>query len=96
MYTEAIELDHTYAEAYFKRGKAYRAYDLTSPKEAMEDFDATISLAPTNAEAYYERGLLNAFLLNNENAMKDMKTAAALGHEGARKWLAAGKEERSR
>ncbi|MDA8125270.1 MAG: OmpA family protein [Deltaproteobacteria bacterium] len=91
MYTAAIERDPNFAEAYFKRAKALRASDLTSPTGAMADLTTTIALEPTNAEAYYERGLLNAFLINNENAIKDMKTAAALGHQGARKWLASGK-----
>jgi outer membrane protein OmpA-like peptidoglycan-associated protein len=94
LYTEAIAVDSTYAEAYFKRAKARRIQDLTSPKEAMEDFNATIALEPARAEAYYERGMLNAFLINNERAMSDMRTAAGLGHEGALKWLATDKEEK--
>jgi len=87
MYTRAIELQRDYAEAYFKRGKAYRVQSPSESNEALEDFTVTIKLAPTNGEAYYERGLLYAYLLYNENAVADMRTAASLGHEGARLWL---------
>jgi tetratricopeptide (TPR) repeat protein len=60
MYTKAINLDRNYTEAYFKRGKASRTYNLTSPSGTMGDFNKVISLEPANAEAYYERGLLPA------------------------------------
>jgi outer membrane protein OmpA-like peptidoglycan-associated protein len=88
MYTEAIRRDRYYAEAYFRRGKAYMAANKTSVMEALQDFNTAIDLDPKNAEAYYERGLLNAFSINNENARADMQTAASLGHQGARQWLA--------
>jgi outer membrane protein OmpA-like peptidoglycan-associated protein len=88
MYTEAIRLDRYYAEAYFRRGKAYMAANKTSVMEALQDFNRAIDLDPKNAELYYERGLLNAFSINNENARTDMQTAAGLGHKGAQQWLA--------
>jgi OOP family OmpA-OmpF porin len=86
-FTEAINLDPRLAEAYFNRGRSYRADRPTFASEAMRDFDRTIDLEPENAEAYYERGLLNAFIIDNENARSDMQTAANLGHEKAKKWL---------
>ncbi len=88
MYTEAIRLDRYYAEAYFRRAKAYVAVHKTRTEEAFGDFNEAIALDPMNAEAYYERGLLNAFTLNNEKAREDMRTAASLGHKGAQQWLA--------
>ncbi|MHB8907787.1 MAG: OmpA family protein [Syntrophales bacterium] len=87
MYTQAIKADKYYAEAYFKRAKAYLANHKSNAMEALVDFDTAIDLDPTNAEAYYERGLLHSFILNNEHARDDMKTAAKLGHVGAQKWL---------
>lgn len=88
MYTAAVESDDYFSEAYFRRGKAYMASHKTSAMEALIDFNKTIDLDPRNAEAYYERGLLHAFILNNENALSDMRTAANLGHKGAQEWLA--------
>jgi outer membrane protein OmpA-like peptidoglycan-associated protein len=88
MYTEAIRFDPYYAEAYFRRGKAYVTAHKTRTEEAFADFNSAIDLDPRNAEAHYERGLLNAFVLNNERAREDMRTAANLGHKGAQQWLA--------
>jgi outer membrane protein OmpA-like peptidoglycan-associated protein len=96
MYTEAIRLDRYYAEAYFRRGKAYRAVNKTYVTEALQDFSIAIDLDPKNAEGYYERGLLNAFSINNENARADMQTAASLGHKGAQQWLAPVRQEKLR
>ena len=92
MYTEAIALNRNYAEAYFRRGRAYMAAHKTNTMEALGDFNRAIDIDPANAEAYYERGLVHLFIINNENALDDMRTAARLGHEGARKWLAAEQE----
>jgi outer membrane protein OmpA-like peptidoglycan-associated protein len=87
MFTAAIELDPTFADAYLHRGMAYRIYAISATREALEDFTTVILLAPKNAEAYYQRGLLNEFTLNNEASKSDMITAAGLGHEGAKNWL---------
>jgi outer membrane protein OmpA-like peptidoglycan-associated protein len=88
MYTTAVMSDKNYSEAYFMRAKAHMASHKTFAMEALIDFNKTIDLNPTNAEAYYERGLLHAFILNNENSLNDMRTAAKLGHKGAQVWLA--------
>ena len=88
MYTEAIRYDRYYGEAYFRRGKAYMAANKTNITEALQDLNKAIELDPKNAEIYYERGLLNAFAINNEDARSDMQTAASLGHKGAQQWLA--------
>ena len=88
MYTNAIDLNYEYAAAYLQRGQAYRITKPTEPGFAMQDFDRAIAIDRTQAEGYYQRGLLNAFLINNEDAREDMQTAARLGHKGAREWLA--------
>jgi len=89
MFTEAISFNPDSMEAYLRRGKAYRIYDMTEIKKPMEDFSAVIEKEPRNAEAYYQRGLLNDFVQQNQAAKSDMITAGGLGHEKAKKWLAA-------
>ncbi|MHB8772501.1 MAG: OmpA family protein [Syntrophales bacterium] len=93
MYTGAIALDRYYAEAYLRRGAATWAADKTDVIEAMGDFNRAIELDPKNPEAYYQRGLLNAFSLNNQAARTDMQAAASLGHNEAQQWLAPKKQE---
>jgi len=87
-YTKAIELDPGAAKAYLKRGAARFAAKKTNCTEALKDLSESIRLAPKNAEAYYQRGIVNYYLINNEQGRKDMEAAAALGHAGAREWLA--------
>lgn len=96
MYTEAIRYDRYYGEAYFRRGKAYIALNKSNITEALQDFNKAIELDPKNAEVYYERGLLNAFAINNEDARSDMQTAASLGHKGAQQWLAPDRQEKGK
>jgi len=93
IFTEVLEMDDRYAPAYLERGKMYFAMSPSHCTEARADFTMAIALAPENPAPYYERGLLNAFLLENELARSDMETAATLGHPGARAWL--DKEEAS-
>ncbi len=89
MFTAAIECDRSFAEAYLHRGKARRIYEISAVRDALDDFSAVIALVPENAEAYYQRGLVNEYAINNEAAKSDMTTAAGLGHAGARQWLLA-------
>ena len=89
MFTEAISFNPDSMEAYLHRGKAYRIYDMTEIEKPMADFSAVIEKEPMNAEAYYQRGLLNDFVQKNQAAKSDMITAGGLGHEKAKKWLAA-------
>ena len=54
-YTQAIELDTDYADAYYNRGNAChnkREYD-----RAIVDYNRAIELKPNYAEAYYNRGV---------------------------------------
>ena len=85
--TEAICLDARYAPAYLERGKMYFAMSPSFCTEALADFSKAIALTPEDPVPYYERGLLNAFLIQNEQARSDMETAASLGHPGARAWM---------
>ena len=87
-YTKAIELNPGAAQAYLKRGAARFAAKKTNCTEALDDLSRAIRLDPKNAEAYYQRGIVNYYLINNEQGRKDMEAAPALGHAGAREWLA--------
>jgi len=89
MFTDAISFNPDGADAYLRRGKAYRIYDMTEIEKPMMDFSVVIEKEPRNAEAYYQRGLLNDFIQKNQAAKSDMITAGGLGHERAKKWLAA-------
>jgi tetratricopeptide (TPR) repeat protein len=55
-YDKAINLDKSYALAYFNRGTCYMA--LKETKAAMRDFNETIELDPKFAKAYYGRASL--------------------------------------
>ncbi|MDR2861013.1 MAG: OmpA family protein [Syntrophobacterales bacterium] len=89
MFTEAIAYNPDSMESYLRRGKAYRIHDLTETQKPMDDFSTVIDRDPRNAEAHYQRGLLNDYILKNQAAKADMLAASGLGHDGARRWLAA-------
>ncbi len=87
-YTEAIKREPGCADAYLKRGIAIFLGKKTNCVESLGDLTEAIKLAPRNADAYFQRGLVNYYMINNEQARKDMETAAALGHMGAQQWIA--------
>lgn len=86
-FTEAVSIDPGLVEAYFRRGKAYFTHDRTACLKSLKDFTTVIDLDKDNADAYYERALINFYIINNEQGRKDMEKAASLGHKGAREWL---------
>ncbi len=47
--TQAIELDHSYAQAYYDRGSAYR--ELGEEQEAIADFRVARDLDPELVES---------------------------------------------
>jgi len=87
MYTNAIEINDKYVEAYFRRGKMYFLQHPSNCIEAIRDYTKVVELAPEYADAYYQRGLLYLYKIDNEKATADMETAAGLGHKKAQKWL---------
>lgn len=93
VFSKAVALDPAFAPAYLERGRMYFAMNPSFCTEALADFTAAIRLTPEDPAPYFERGLLNAFLLQNEQARADMEMAAGLGHNGAREWLE--REEKS-
>ncbi|MFH1540653.1 MAG: tetratricopeptide repeat protein [Elusimicrobiota bacterium] len=77
-YTEAIEIDKNYVDAYINRGKTYIRKGLYD--EAIEDYNKAIEINPKLAEAYYRRGIAYKCGKGWEKlAMKDFNKAAKLG-----------------
>ena len=58
-YTKAIELDDTFAEAYFNRGGSY--YELGRFDEAISDLTRAIELDPEDDRFYGWRSLAHLF-----------------------------------
>ena len=87
-YTKLIEIDPTNATAYFNRGAAYG--ELDNHKQAIKDFTKVIELEPNDPSVYFNRA--RAYLLSDhqkyqEEASRDLKQAARLGHKGAQELL---------
>jgi tetratricopeptide (TPR) repeat protein len=83
--TMLLALDPGHAAAYLERGKTRSA--LSRDGSAMNDFDASIRLAPNIAEGYAHRGILHAKRGDNQKAKNDLLIALRLGHPQAGAWL---------
>ncbi|HUY92863.1 MAG TPA: tetratricopeptide repeat protein [Pirellulales bacterium] len=89
-FTKATQVDPNYAEAYSARGAALlenaRLASIFFGKKvaelqrdrAIEDFSAVIRLAPDNAAAYYDRGVVWDLKLEYEKAIADYTDAIRL------------------
>ena len=84
-FNRAIEINPSYGEAYNNRGVAYGLFG--NYTQAVADFNRAIEINPRYGEAYYNRGTVYGSLGNRERAIDDIRTAARLGHEGARSFL---------
>lgn len=76
VYTNAIESDPQFAEAYFKRGMAL--YRLGSNLNALEDLTKAVQINPDYTEAYFQRGVVWYSTGDEEKMIEDLKTAARL------------------
>ena len=85
-FNKAIELNPSYAEAYFWRGSA--KYALNDISGQTEDLNKAIEINPKYADAYYFKGLIKIELRNDTiAACPDFQKAAELGHKDAKKEL---------
>jgi Flp pilus assembly protein TadD len=84
-FNKAIEIKPRYGEAYNNRGLAYGL--IGNYTQAIADFNKAIEIDPRHGETYYNRGVAYGSLGNRERAIDDIRTAARLGHEGARSFL---------
>ena len=75
--SNAIELEPSFAFAYYNRGTFYAmTNDLHS---ALVDFDKAIELDENLAEAWYNRGLVLVILNRMDEAFRDLSRAGELG-----------------
>ena len=80
-FTQAIELQTTFADAYINRGRIY-----TMQKEinqAVADFNQAVMFDPLNAEIYYWRSQAWKEKGDDYNVTEDLKLACEMGHEAA-------------
>lgn len=75
-YTQAIQIDPNYTDAYKGRGDAH--YFLKDYKAAIEDYTQVIRLDPDLADAYMIRAIARCELRDNQGAIKDDREAATL------------------
>ena len=82
-YTSAIELDSTYAEAYFNRGGSY--YEVGWYEEAIADLSRAIQLDPEDDRFYAWRSV--AYLFNDQPdlAEADQETCEELRSRSTRR-----------
>ena len=75
--TSAIELEPSFAYAYYNRGTLYAmTNDLHA---ALVDFDKAIAIDESLAEAWYNRGLVLVLLNRMDDAFRDLSRAGELG-----------------
>ena len=74
--TKALSLEKS-DKAYFDRAVAYS--QLKKYSNAMEDFNASLSMNPGNAEAIYYRGLTLEYMNRKVEACRDFKRSLELG-----------------
>ncbi|HWM66455.1 MAG TPA: tetratricopeptide repeat protein [Steroidobacteraceae bacterium] len=81
LYTQAIALNPTHAEAYYKRGNALRM--LGQLDEAVASYDQAIELNPDYAFAYCNRGTVQRSLGLLDEALSSYDAAIALTPDDA-------------
>ncbi|MBD1807658.1 tetratricopeptide repeat protein [Microcoleus sp. FACHB-SPT15] len=75
-YTQAINSNSNYIEAYLQRGITY--YYLKNYQAAIKDYTQVIRLAPDSADAYYNRGVAYSDLGDKQKAVEDYQKAVDL------------------
>ena len=76
-FSRVIELQPTFAEAYFNRANV--SVKLNDYKSAIVDYTKAISLNDRFAEAYFNRGLAKIYTGNAEGGVADLSKAGELG-----------------
>lgn len=76
-FTQAIEINPGFSEAYAGRGTAYSRGG--QENSACSDFDKAIELDPNNGLAYYHRALTKFQMGDKRRAISDVNKAKELG-----------------
>ena len=84
-FTEAIEINPKYANAYNNRGAA--KISLSDFKGAIEDFTKAIEINPKFVNAYFSRGIAKNSLNDQNGACIDWTTASQLCFSPADNWI---------
>jgi hypothetical protein len=84
-FNRAITLNPRKPAYYNNLGVAYG--NLGDYPRAMEHFNTAIALDVGFAEAYFHRGVAHKMSGSEENALRDLKSAARMGHVAARDYL---------
>jgi tetratricopeptide (TPR) repeat protein len=84
-YDKAIEVNPSYAIAYYNRSVAYTKTG--QYERAINDCNKVLQLDPQHANSFYTRGVSYWHLGSKNQAIKDMQEAAKLKHKGAQNYL---------
>lgn len=76
-YTQAIEIDPQFAQAYFNRGNIY--FFQKNYRSALSDYDKAIQTDPYFGDAYFNRGLVLALTGETQRGIADLSKAGELG-----------------
>jgi tetratricopeptide (TPR) repeat protein len=75
-YTEAIALNASDAETFYKRANA--RYDIGGGEEAIQDYTQAIKLNPSYSKAIYNRGIARRDIGDKRGALEDFTQAVRL------------------
>jgi tetratricopeptide (TPR) repeat protein len=84
-YDKAIEVNPSYAIAYYNRSVAYTKTG--QYERAINDCNKVLQLDPQHANSFYTRGVSYWHIGSKNQAIKDMQEAAKLKHKGAQNYL---------
>jgi tetratricopeptide (TPR) repeat protein len=83
-YTRAVELDPSYAEAYYSRGVIYWR-EVANHSRAVDDLTRVIEIEPSRVEAYFNRAMAHQARHEFERAIADFEHYLAEGQDEV--WL---------
>ncbi len=80
-FDKAIEIDPTYADAFYNRGIAYGL--LQKPQKALNDLNKCLELGKNSSDVYFAMGVQKINLNDFASGCKDLRTAADMGNKQA-------------